>query len=113
MVEHIPLVIEFTAGSRIENNIVLLKDGTQVSLPSRQIVHGDQTYGAARVGLGGMSFEGIQGEQMVFWRVKDLIPESARMSDGFNDDGDDKMLLDFQNISRVLLQGIQVWPRTH
>jgi len=45
-------------------------------LPTDQIVFANDGGGAAHVGFGGMSFEVIEGGQLVFLRVRDLQPEA-------------------------------------
>jgi hypothetical protein len=115
-----PLILEFSAGSRIEpateessgHTFVLLKDGTRVALPTDQVVSDESLDDAVRIGLGGMSFEGVEGDDVVLWRVHNPVPETIPFSDRFTDEVSDKLTLASQNISRVLLQGNQVWPRT-
>ncbi len=45
-------------------------------MPTDQIVFANDGGGAAHVGFGGMSFEVIEGGQLVFLRVRDLQPEA-------------------------------------
>ena len=49
--------------------------GDAVPLPTDLIVFVDDTGGCARVGFGGMSFEGMEEGRLVFYRVRDLQPE--------------------------------------
>jgi hypothetical protein len=54
---------------------VIFADGTRVPLPTDQIVLSDDSGEAARVGFGGMSFEGMDADHLVLYRVRDLQPE--------------------------------------
>ena len=91
-VNNYPLLIEFVPGTRISREpevvsklpivqngppgtSVVFGDGATVPLPTDQIVFAEDGGGAARVGFGGMSFEGMEGGQLVFLRVRDLQPE--------------------------------------
>src|SRR6266852_2529688 len=91
-VTNYPLLIEFVPGTRISREpevvsklpilqngppgtSVVFGDGAQVPLPTDQIVFAEDGRGAARVGFGGMTFEGMEGGQLVFFRVRDLQPE--------------------------------------
>lgn len=124
MNETIPLIVEFTPGSRIRQEeevvselpiiqngppgtFVEFENGRQIALPTDQIVaHEDKSSGAS-VGFGGMSFEGMEGDHLVFWRVKDLWPEEK-----LSPERGIKMTLDPQVVSKIVLQGTEVWPRT-
>jgi hypothetical protein len=111
----VPVVIEFAPGSRLQNSedsdalaaeaIVILKNGLRISVPADQIVASGSP-GGVMLGLGGMSFEGMQDGKFVFWRVRDLLPE-----DRLSPDRGDKMTLDPAAISRIQVQGTQVYPR--
>ena len=89
----VPVLIEFLAGSRIRreakvvSQLRVLQNGPpgtfvdlptriRVSLPTDQIeLAGDET-GAARIGFGGMRFDGIDDDgKLTFRRVRDLRPE--------------------------------------
>ena len=87
-----PLLIEFVPGTRISREpevvsklpivqngppgtSVVFGDGATVPLPTDQIIFAEDGGGAARVGFGGMSFEGMEAGQLVFLRVRDLQPE--------------------------------------
>ena len=91
-VNPIPLLIEFAAGTRLvrEPNLpqglpivrngppgtfVAFPDGLRVSLPTDQIVYADDSERGARVGFGGMSFAGAEGERLIFHRVREMHPE--------------------------------------
>ena len=75
-----PLLIEFVSGTRITREpevlsklpilqngppgtSVVFRDGAEVPLPTDQIVFTEDGGGAAHVGFGGMSFDGLDGGQ--------------------------------------------------
>ena len=92
-------VVEFVRGSRVEKDppvrstrsasgptcrivqngppgtFVRFADGSRVPLPTDQIVSSDDGAGAARVGFGGMRFDGIEGGLLTFRRFRDLLAE--------------------------------------
>lgn len=116
--KQIPVLIDFAPGSEFEacetlpsesealpKTAIRLASGETVELPTEQIILKDESAGTARVGLGGMSFEGMERDQLVFWRVRDLLPEE-KLSSSF----DYKLLLDPAKVARVTIQGTQVWP---
>jgi hypothetical protein len=91
-VDGIPLLIDFAAPSsllrehnrtsalRIVGNgppgtFVMFPSGLKVSLPTDQIVFADDSDGHARVGFGGMQFVGLEEGQLVFVRVREVLPE--------------------------------------
>jgi len=84
---------------------VLFADGRKVSLPTDQIVFADDTSGSARVGFGGMSFEGMEEGHMVFYRVRDLRPEGE-----LSPQRGRKMTLEPQMVSSIYVEGRAVWP---
>ncbi len=49
--------------------------GLRVSLPTDQIVSAEESDGFVRVGFGGMQFIGIENAQLVFARVREVLPE--------------------------------------
>ena len=88
----LPLQIEFISGTKVlrepevEGGLPVLKngppgtsilflDGSQVPLPSDQIVEAIDSEGAAVVGFGGMEFTEVKDGCLHFKRVKDLWPE--------------------------------------
>jgi len=92
MTSDCPLLIEFAPGTRIHREPdyvsklpivqngppgtrVIFASGTKVSLPTDQIVLTDDAGGAAQVGFGGMSFEGLEDGFLVFYRVREIHPE--------------------------------------
>jgi len=117
-----PLLVEFVEGSGlyVEPDVtpalpivqngppgtwVVLAGGDRIPLPTDQIVFADDTGSSARVGFGGMSFEGVKDGLLAFWRVRDLrnedllSPERAR-----------KMTLDPATVAAVEVEGKRVWP---
>src|SRR5687767_7623941 len=109
----VPVVVEFAPGSRLlrqehvsglPNAVVLMPTGEQVAIPADQLVFDEDIAGAAHVGLGGMSFEGMKDDEFVFWRVRDLVPEEYQTSD-------DRLTLAPGLVTRILVQGTQVYPK--
>ena len=120
--EPIPLVILFRSPSslfREQNRIsalpivgngppgtfVIFPEGFRVSLPTDQIVFADDSGGSARVGFGGMRFVGSDDGQLVFVRVRELIPE-----DQLSPARSHTMRLDFEWVASVCVDGRAVWP---
>jgi hypothetical protein len=117
-----PLVIEFIEGTRLERDEarprglavvrngppgtrVVFADGLKINLPTDQIVGDEVSEGRARVGLGGMSFEGTEQGELVFYRVRDLAPEHE-----LSPERGRRMTLPPGRVSRVLVQGRRVFP---
>jgi hypothetical protein len=103
---------EFEFSPAITNStFVVLPSGEKIEIPSDQIVHSDEAAGLVRIGLGGMSFEGVRregrdAEKLVFWRVKELLPEELLPV------GRDPMIaMGPEAVSKIVVQGTQVWPR--
>ena len=118
----LPLLIEFVSETSIyrepetvprlpivqngpPGTFVVFTGGKRVSLPSDQIVFADDTDGQARVGFGGMSFEGIEDGRLVFFRVRDLQPEEL-----LSPERGHKMTLELHTVSAVLVDGRKAWP---
>lgn len=109
----IPLMVEFSPGSRIEKTNaepipgtqVVFPDGSRLEMPCDQVVLGEDERGSARIGLGGMSFEGIEEDQLVFWRVRDLLPEEF-----LEPSRPEKLSIRPGLVTRVVVEGDQVWP---
>ena len=121
-VDEIPLLIDFTMPSSIvrERNrtsalpivgngppgtFVLFPDHIMVSLPTDQIVFADDASGHARVGFGGMQFVGLEGEHLVFVRIRELFPE-----DQLSPARSHTMRLDAQRVAAVSVEGHPAWP---
>mgnify|MGYP001580045508 CR=1 FL=1 len=117
-----PLLIEFVSGSELyrepkvasklpivrngpPGTFVVFADGTRVPLPTDQIVLGERADGRARVGFGGMSFEGMEEGPLVFYRVRDLQPEEQ-----LSPERGRKMTLKPHMVSAVYVDGRAVWP---
>ena len=84
---------------------VVFSDGRKVPLPTDQIVLADDTGGSARVGFGGMSFEGMEEGHLVFYRVRDLRPEGE-----LSPQRGRKMTLEPQMVSSIYVDDRLVWP---
>ena len=117
-----PLLIEFIAETKIyrepdfvpklpilqngpPGTFVIFSHGKKVPLPTDQIVFSDDTAGVARVGFGGMSFEGIEDGYLVFYRVHDLKPEHE-----LSPQRGRRMTLEPRMISSICVEGRRVWP---
>lgn len=118
----VPLLIELAPGSTLfrepevtpklpilqngpPGTFVVFVDGSKVPLPTDQIVFADDSAGAARVGFGGMSFEGLEAGRLVFFRVRDLRPEEL-----LSPERGRKMTLDPHTVSAIFVHGRRVWP---
>jgi hypothetical protein len=90
----IALLIEFVRGARIyreaavrprlpivqngpPGTFIVFPSGARVPLPTDQIILAEDSEGVARVGFGGMRFEGVEGGQLVFRRVRDIAPQET------------------------------------
>jgi hypothetical protein len=119
---NIPLLIDFVALSALfrEQNrpsglpivgngppgtFVLFPGGFRVSLPTDQIVFSDDTSGHASVGFGGMRFVGLEGERLVFVRIRELLPD-----DQLSPARSHTMFLHPQWVARISVDGQPVWP---
>ena len=74
-------------------------------MPTDQIVCTDEAGGRARVGFGGMRFEGSEDGRLAFVRVRELFPE-----DQLSPDRSQKMLLDPRWVATIYVDGRLVWP---
>jgi hypothetical protein len=118
-----PLLIEFVPGTSIQREpeavsklpivqngppgtSVVFQDGAKVPLPTDQIVFAEVVGGAAHVGFGGMSFEGMEGGQLVFFRVRDLKPEEY-----LSPERGRRMTLEPRMVSSIAVDGRVVWPK--
>ena len=87
----LPLQIEFIPGTKVlreeapekglavvqngpPGTSILFPDGSEVPLPSDQIVEAFDHAGAAVVGFGGMRFTELKDDRLFFERFKDLAP---------------------------------------
>ncbi|OFZ20561.1 MAG: hypothetical protein A2X94_11085 [Bdellovibrionales bacterium GWB1_55_8] len=84
---------------------IVLSDGQQILLPADQVVFHEDSNGSARVGLGGMSFEGIQEKQLVFWRVRDLLPDEH-----LSPQRELRVTLVPETVKSIHVRGNRVWP---
>jgi hypothetical protein len=120
-VEDIPLLIDFVTPSSIfrepdrpstfriigngpPGTFVLFSTGLRVSLPTDQVVYADDSSGRARVGFGGMQFTGLDGEHLVFVRVREVLPEEQ-----LSPARSHTMRLDSRLVATVSMDGRPVW----
>jgi len=121
-----PLLIEFVPGTRISRDpdfvefvstlpiaqngppgtSIVFEDGAKVPLPTDQIVLAEDGRCTAHVGFGGMSFEGMEGGQLVFLRVRDLGPEELLSRERGR-----RMTLDPRMVASITVDGRVVWPQ--
>src|SRR5688500_8735752 len=62
-------------GNGPPGTFVIFPIGFKVSLPTDQIVAADDAAGHVSVGFGGMLFDGIDGDYLIFRRVREVLPE--------------------------------------
>src|SRR5262249_22438362 len=79
--------------------------GLRVSLPTDQIVFADDHDGAARVGFGGMRFEGTEDGRLIFRRVQELHPEHA-----LSPERSHTMMLEAGTVAAIRVDRRLVWP---
>ena len=116
-------IVEFVQGTRVEKErafvpglpvvqngppgtFVTFSDGRRVPLPTDQIVVAEDTGGAARVGFGGMRFDGIEGGLLTFLRVRDLGPGHE-----LSPERGRRMTLEPNMIAAVFMEGRLAWGR--
>ena len=119
--DDIPLLIDFAAPSSIlrehdrvsalpiigngpPGTFVLFPNRLRVSLPTDQIVFADDTGGHARSGFGGMQFVGSEKGQLIFVRIREVLP-----ADQLSPARSHRMLLDSQRVATVSVNGQLVW----
>jgi hypothetical protein len=120
-VEDIPLLIDFVTPSSIfrepdrpstfriigngpPGTFVLFSTSFRVSLPTDQVVFADDAGGHARVGFGGMQFTGLDGEHLVFVRIREVLPEEQ-----LSPARSHTMRLDSRLVATVSMDGRPVW----
>jgi hypothetical protein len=118
----VPLLIEFVDDTRIvrepsfvsrlpivqngpPGTFVVFADGRRVSIPTDQIVFTDDTDAQARVGFGGMRFDGVARGHLVFLRVRDLAPPET-----LSPERSWRMTLSPAMVSTIYVDGDEVWP---
>jgi len=116
-------VVEFVQGSHVDQErpfapglpivqngppgtFVTFATGRRVPLPTDQITSVENVGGAARVGFGGMRFDGIEGGQLTFRRVRDLAPE-----DQLSPERGRRMTLEREMVAAVFMEGRLAWGR--
>jgi hypothetical protein len=119
----VPLLIEFVTRTRLHREpevtprlpivqngppatFVVFAGGARVPLPTDQIILAEDSDGRARVGFGGMSFEGIEDGRLTFHRVRDLQPEETLAPQRGR-----KMTLMPDMVASIAVNGRRVWPR--
>ena len=119
----IPVLVEFVPGSRIHRELpvdsplpviqngppgtfVDLPTRVRVSLPTDQIMLAEDGAGAARVGFGGMRFDGVGDDgQLTFRRVRDLRPAHE-----LSPERGQVMKLRPEYVQAIEIDGQRVWP---
>ena len=122
-------IVEFVRGSRIAKDppvtrppasganlrivqngppgtFVRFADGGRVPLPTDQIVSLDDGGGAARVGFGGMRFDGIEEGLLAFSRFRDLLAEHE-----LSPERGRRMTLEPAMVAAVFVEGRLAWGR--
>lgn len=92
-------------GNGPPGTFVAFPDGLRVSLPTDQIVSAEDSSGFVRVGFGGMAFTGVEGANLIFARVRDVLPESQ-----LSPARSHRMQLDSAWVTAVIERGRLVWP---
>jgi len=85
---------------------VRFADGRRVPLPTDQIVSSDDGADAARVGFGGMRFDGIEEGLLVFRRFRDLLAEQE-----LSPERGRRMTLEPAMVAAVFVEGRLAWGR--
>jgi len=116
-------VVQFAPGSRVHRErsfapglpvmqngppgtFVTFADGSRVPLPTDQIVLAEDQGGAARVGFGGMRFDGIEKGRLTFVRVRDLAAEHE-----LSPERGRRMTLEPMMVAAVFMEGRLAWGR--
>jgi hypothetical protein len=116
-----PLLVEFTSRTRLVREPVLTRtlpmvhngppgtfvifpDGFRLPLPTDQIVHADDSFGRAQVAFGGMRFDGLEADVLVFHRVRDLLPPEQ-----LSPERGRRMTLDRHLVSSIHVHGELAW----
>jgi hypothetical protein len=116
-----PLLIVFATGARLRrerdraSQLPIYRNGPpgtfvvfgalRVSLPTDQIVFADEADDDVTVGFGGLRFDGCHDRQLVFSRVRDLLPELQ-----LSPDRSWTMRLDPSWVAAIEVDGVRVWP---
>lgn len=85
---------------------VTFADGRCVPLPTDQITSMDDSSGAARVGFGGMRFDGVEDGLLTFRRVRDLAAEHE-----LSPERGRRMTLEPEMVAAVFMEGRLAWGR--
>ncbi len=95
-------------GNGPPGTFVTFADGRRVPLPTDQIVLTENHVDGARVGFGGMRFDGIEAGYLVFRRVRDLLPEKE-----LSPERRSRMTLALDMVSAIFVEGHVAWPGMH
>jgi hypothetical protein len=115
--------VEFVRGSRVHKEpafvtglpvvqngppgtFVIFPGGGRVPLPTDQIVAVEDESGAAHVSFGGMRWSGIEGGELTFHRVRDLLPAHE-----LSPERGRRMTLAPETVAAVFMEGRLVWGR--
>jgi len=90
-------------GNGPPGTFVIFPHGLRVSLPTDQIVSAGDADGHARVEFGGMELVGVEAGQLVFVRVREVLPDD-RLSPARSH----VMRLDARWVARVSVDGREV-----
>jgi hypothetical protein len=85
---------------------VTFADGRRVPLPTDQVVSAEDRDGAARVGFGGMRFDGVEAGLLTFRRVRDLLAEHE-----LSPERGRRMTLEPGMVAAVFMEGRLAWGR--
>ena len=116
-------IVEFVQGTRVEKErafvhglpivqngppgtFVTFADGRRVPLPTDQIVLAEDNGGAARVGFGGMRFDGIEAGLLTFLRIRDVVAEHE-----LSPERGRRMTLELKMVAAVFMEGRLAWGR--
>jgi hypothetical protein len=91
-------------GNGPPGTFVLFPDRFRISLPTDQIVFAEDRGGHAQVGFGGMEFVGPADGQLVFVRVREVLPPEQ-----LSPDRSHVMRLDQRWVDSISLDGRVVW----
>ncbi len=94
-------------GNGPPGTFVVFPDGLRVSLPTDQIVAIDDHAGAVRATFGGMRFVSSESGQLIFDRVREMLPD-AQLSPSRSH----RMVLDQRWVTSIWANGRALWEQT-
>jgi hypothetical protein len=92
-------------GNGPPGTFVVFPGHLRVSLPTDQIVETDESGGRVRVRFGGMQFAGVDENRLLFFRVRELYPETQ-----LSPARSHTMTLAPEWVASVIADGRRVWP---